>query len=85
MPSATLDKLDDVLDIAAGVILDHGDLVGTTRIERLARYLALNLGCEPDTLKSAEAALAVTIGEKLDATTARTMAVALLRFAETVE
>lgn len=44
-----VDTLDDVLDIAAEVLRDYGGEPGDTRIERLARYVASNLGGEPHT------------------------------------
>lgn len=42
-----VDRLDAVLDVAAEVSAEYGDQPGHTRIERMARYLALNLGGEP--------------------------------------
>ncbi len=38
------DSLDDVLSVAAEIQYEYGLCQGNTRIERLARYLALNLG-----------------------------------------
>ncbi len=42
-----IDRLDGALDVAASVLRDYGPDPGNTRIERLARYVSLNLGDEP--------------------------------------
>jgi hypothetical protein len=42
-----VDRLDGALDVAVDVLRDYGGDPGMTRVERLARYLALNLGGEP--------------------------------------
>ena len=44
---APVDRIDAALDVAAEVLGEYGDHAGMTRIERLARYVALNLGDEP--------------------------------------
>lgn len=43
----TVDKLDDVLDVAGEVLFEYGGYPGDTRIERLARYVVATLGGEP--------------------------------------
>jgi len=49
-----IDTLDDVLDIAAGVLADYGGERGDSRIERLARWIAANVGGEPYSVKTIE-------------------------------
>jgi hypothetical protein len=43
-----VDGLDEILNIASGVLADYGTTDGSTRIERLARYIVATLGGEPD-------------------------------------
>lgn len=47
------DTLDDVLDLAAEIIREYGGDPQGTRIERLAHWVATNLGGPPYTLKQA--------------------------------
>jgi len=49
-----IDKLDDVLDVATGVIEDYG-LDGNTRIQRMARWLSYAVGGDPIALSTAGA------------------------------
>lgn len=42
-----IDSLDGVLDVAGDVLRDYGPDPGRTRIERMARFIALNLGGAP--------------------------------------
>jgi hypothetical protein len=51
-----IDRLDDVLDVAAEVLLEHGPDHGNTRIERLARWVAYNVGEVPSLSRCAELA-----------------------------
>lgn len=41
------DSLDDVLGVAVEVLTEYGPHHGRSRIERLARWLVMNLGDEP--------------------------------------
>ena len=41
------DTLDDVLDVAVEVLQDYVHFHGSSRIERMARWLVMNLGSEP--------------------------------------
>lgn len=45
--SPPIDRIDDVLTIAASVLEDYGPDPGATRIERMARWLLLNVGSLP--------------------------------------
>jgi hypothetical protein len=58
------DRLDAVLDIAVTVLADYAPDFGNTRLERMARYLMLNLGGEP-TLEKA-GALARFSGDEVE-------------------
>lgn len=100
---AGVDTLNDVLNLAAEVLADYGEAnggaPGATRIERLARFVALHLGGEPyGPITSGDASPSDTIaivpagdsvgfqGEGfVDPDTARGIAVAFLRAAEAVE
>lgn len=44
LSDVALDKLDDVLDVAVEVIDENSPQPGATRIERMARWLAGNVG-----------------------------------------
>jgi hypothetical protein len=51
-----IDRLDEILNVAAGVLEDHGPDHGNTRIERMARWIALNVGEVPSLPRCAELA-----------------------------
>ena len=42
-----IDCVDQILDVAGDVLRDYGNECGQTRIERMARWIALNLGGPP--------------------------------------
>jgi hypothetical protein len=44
-----IDSIDGILDVAREVLGDYGGVHGNTRIERMARWLAANIGAPPFT------------------------------------
>ncbi len=81
-----IDALDDVLDLAAEVMTENAPDPGSTRLERLARYVVANLGGEPYTVDRATLAVySDLVSYPESVADKRKMAVALLRLAEEQE
>ena len=43
---ACIDNVRDILDVAISVLRDHGRAPGDSRLERMARWLIMNLGVQ---------------------------------------
>ena len=88
-----VDRLDDILDIAAEVVYETAPDPGTTRLERLARYVVMTLGGAPYTVDEAievvgrndQVAIMDNTGVAVrDIPEDREVAVAYIRLAESV-
>lgn len=63
MTSHDVDNIREILDVATDVLRDYGPDFGDTRIERLARFVALNVRAEVTAEHAGSVSLIVGPGE----------------------
>lgn len=57
-PEMPIDTLDGALDCAVTVLQDYGGCAGTTRVERLSRWMVARLGGEPHGVSASAGSIA---------------------------